>query len=212
MGYLTQHYPNYRIRVPYDLKTNQFPRTLNGTYDDIDCYIDCANHVTISYYGKGLLEAYIPSIGRGHNYIKAIQEQFPNIPLLNIRETSEEVLFMFNGKYMEQLEDIFKPRTSGASISPFSPKNLPRNKDFKIADEDLAVYKNIVQNIPENKRLSIGRTTNDFIKSLATKKNTYDDIKADMAKKCLKGKEYIYSLGNDTWNKYIDCLRKEFNL
>ena len=47
-----------------------------------------------------------------------------------------------------------------------------------------------------------------FIKSLATKKNPYENIKADMTLKGLKGKEYIHSIR--AWDKYIDYLRKEF--
>ena len=47
--------------------------------------------------------------------------------------------------------------------------------------------------------------TNDFIRSLSTKKNTYDDIKNDMIAKGLKGKEYIHSIGK--WNEYIEFLR-----
>ena len=31
----------YRLKAPYDLVTNQFPRKLNGTLEDADIYIDC---------------------------------------------------------------------------------------------------------------------------------------------------------------------------
>lgn len=97
---------------------------------------------------------------------------------------------MFCFKYInsDKIIPLLKPKTSGAGISPFSSKNLPRNKDYKIPDEDLQLYKEILANIPENERLSIGIITNNFIKSLVTKKNTYENIKADMKKKCLKGK------------------------
>ena len=37
--------------------------------------------------------------------------------------------------------------------------------------------------------------------------NKWEDIKADMIAKGLKGKEYIHSIGK--WNDYIDYLRKE---
>ena len=59
--------------APYDQRTKQFSRKLDGTYEDIDVFISCANNITISYYGKSILEAYIPSLGRGHNIIKAIK-------------------------------------------------------------------------------------------------------------------------------------------
>lgn len=103
---------------------------------------------------------------------------------------------------------MLKPKTSGSNISPFSSKNLPQNKDYKIPDEDLVKYKSIVSKIPKERILDITHTTQKYIKSLVTKSNTWDDIKSDMALKGLKGKEYIHSIG--AWDKYIDYLRKEF--
>ena len=65
----------YRLRTPYD-QTNQFPRDLDGTYSDFDIYIDCQNNIQIHYFGHGTLEAYIPSLGRGRNIVKAIYSYF----------------------------------------------------------------------------------------------------------------------------------------
>lgn len=117
---------------------------------------------------------------------------------------------MFKAKDDNKIIPLLKPRTSGASISPFSTKNLPRNKDYKIPDEDLVAYRNIVSKIPRERILDITHTTNNYLKSLVTKKNTWDDIKADMALKGLKGKEYIHSIGK--WNEYIDYLGKELKI
>ena len=40
-NYLMTHYKGtYRIKCEYDLSKNQFARKLDGTYEDIDCYID----------------------------------------------------------------------------------------------------------------------------------------------------------------------------
>ena len=55
--------------------------------------------------------------------------------------------------------------------------------------------------------LALTHSTNNFIKSLVTKKNTYENIKADMKLKGLKNKEYIHSIGE--WSKYIKYLEKE---
>jgi len=238
-NYLMTHYKGkYRILVEYDKNTNQFPRKLDGTYEDIDCFISCQKGVRIYYYGHSILQAYIPSLQRGHNIIKAIKElenshtrysvndknktqdidknsknlsiksdfQGENI-VHNIEEGDSEVLFCFHSKYMEQLEPYLKPKTSGASISPFSSKNLPKNKSYKISDEDLTMYKSIVENIPQNQMISIVHITKFFLQSLATKKNPMDKIKADMALKGLKNKEYIHSIGK--WNDYIKYLQKE---
>lgn len=193
----------------YDTRTNQFPRKLDGTYEDIDCYISCQKDIRIYHFGKQILQAYIPSIGRGKNIIKAIVQEFGKGIITNIEQTDSEILFRFNSKYMEQLEPYLKPRTSGSFISPFSSRNLPKNKAYKIPDEELSMYKSIVENIPKERILSITHNTNNFLKSLVTKKNTWEDIKADMALKGLKGKEYLHSIGQ--WDKYISYLQKELS-
>lgn len=206
-NYLTSHFRGrYRILCEYDKTNNQFPKKLNGTFEDVDCYIACQNNIRIFHYGGRILEAYIPSLQRGHNIIKAIKEQFQENIIFDVEETDSEVLFKFNAKYMKDLESILKPRTSGASISPFSSKNLPRNKDYKIPDEDLKPYKNLIENLHRNQLILVGKYTTAFLKSLVTKKNTWDMVKADMASKGLRGKEYIYSIGQ--WSKYINYLER----
>ena len=79
------------------------------------------------------------------------------------------------------------PRTSGAGISPYSTKNLPKSS-YVIPEEDLAEYKKIVSKIQPEHVLTITHITNNFIKGLATKKNSIENIKSDMKLKCLKGK------------------------
>lgn len=194
----------YRLKVEYDKQTNDFPRKLNGTYEDIDVYIDCQHGNRVFYYGKSVLQAYIPSIGRGHNIIKAINEQFGQDVLFNIEETDSEILFKFHYKDSDKIIPLLKPKTNGANISPFSSKNLPKNKDYKIPDENLIAYKNIVAKIPSERILALTHSTNNFIKSLVTKKNAWEDIKSDMKLKGLKGKEYIHSIGE--WDNYINYL------
>ena len=161
------------------------------------------------YYGRNILQAYIPSIIRGHNIIKYINDNFGQDVIFDIEETSQEVLFKFNTKHDEKIIPLLKPRTSGSNRSPYSSKNLPKNKDYKIPDREFVTYKNIVAKIPRERILSITHITNHYLKSLVTKKNTWEDIKADMALKGLKGKEYIHSIGK--WDEYTDYLQKELN-
>lgn len=212
MSYLIDKYKGkYKLLTPYDRKIVQFPRDLKGGFSDLDVYIKCQHNVTISYYGHSILEAYIPSIGRGNNIVKAINELDNNI-ITKLQKTDSEVIIQFKAKDMERLEPILKPLTSGANRSPFSNKNLPHNTSFKIPDEDLSDYKAIVVNLPKEKSmLLLSKITRDFISSLATKKNTIEDIKRNMAIKGLKGKEYIYSLGKDTWNKYLKTIKERIN-
>lgn len=205
-NYLVSHYKGkYRIKCEYDRTTKQFKRKLDETYEDIDCYIDCYNNIRIFYYGKSILEAYIPSLGRGHNIINSITKEFGNDIIFNITETDSEVLFQFKSVYFDQLKKYLKPKTSGSNISPFSSKNLPQNKSYKIPDVDLIPYKDIIEKIGKKRIIELTHMTNSYIKSLVTKKNSLDDIKADMAMKELNGKNYIHSIGK--WNEYIEYLR-----
>lgn len=123
-----------------------------------------------------------------------------------MEETDSEVLFKFKYADSDKIIPLMKPKTSGASISPFSSKNLPKNKDYRIPDEDFILYRKIIEKIPQNELLGITHTTEKFIKSLASKRNPIENIKADMKLKGLKGKEYIHSIGK--WNEYIKYLEK----
>ena len=68
----------YSIKSPYDLKTHEFPRKLNGNYEDIDVYLKCQFHCQIFSYGHGKLQFYCPSLIRGRNIIKQIYRKFIN--------------------------------------------------------------------------------------------------------------------------------------
>lgn len=195
----------YRIKVPYNQWTNDFTRKLNGNLEDIDCYIDCQYGSKVFHYGRDILQAYIPSLGRGHNIIKAINDIDFSL-IFDIEETDSEILFKFKYANSDKIIPLLKPKTSGSNISPFSSKNLPKNKDFKIPDEELSLYKEIVAKISSERILALTHSTNSFIKSLATKNNPIENIKADMKLKGLKGKEYIYSIGK--WNEYIKYLKE----
>lgn len=193
------------MRAPINPDTNDFNRKLNGIYEDIDVYIDCQHGNKVFYYGNSILEAYIPSLQRGHNIIKTLQQIDPLI-ITHLQEGDSEVIFRFKYSNSDKVIPLLKPRTSGANISPFSSKNLPKSS-YTIPEKDLNIYKHIVAKIPREDILTITHNTNNFIKSLATKKNSMENIKADMKLKGLKGKEYIHSIGQ--LDNYINYLRKE---
>lgn len=193
----------YRIKAPVNSVTNDFDRKLNGTYEDVDLFIDCMNDIKIFYYGSGILEAYIPSLQKGHNIIKKIQEINRDL-IFCIIETDKEIMFKFKYANYKEIIPLLKPRISGANISPYSTKNLPK-KQYLIPKEELCKYDKIIAKIPKEDILTITHMTNKFIKSFTTKKYTMEDIKADMKLKCLKGKEYIHAIGK--WEDYIKFLQ-----
>lgn len=83
--------------------------------EDIDVYIDCQFGNKVFHYGRDILQAYIPSLGRGHNILKAIQQTNPSI-IFDIEETDSEVLFKFKYASSDRIIPLLKPKTSGAGI------------------------------------------------------------------------------------------------
>lgn len=210
-NYLISHYKGkYRIKCEYDKHKNQFPRKIDGTFEDGDCYIDCYKNIKVFHYGNKILEAYFPSLMRGKNIMKAIQEEYGNDVIFSIKETDSELFFRFHANDMDRLEKYLKPKTNGADISPFSSKNLPKNKEYKIPDEDFVVYKNIIEKIGQKRVIELTHMTSNYLKSLVTKKNTWENIKADMSLKGLSGNRYIHSIGK--WNDYISYLKNELEI
>lgn len=206
MGYLTNRYKGkYRLLCEYD-ENNQFPTKLDGTYEDIDVYISCQKNIKVFHRGRGILNAYIPSLQRGHNIVKDIKNKYGDI-IFNIEESDSEVLFDFKASDDEKVFEFIIPKTSGARISPFSSKNLPKT-NYTIPLADIELYKEITKNFDLNSGdwLKMSRITNEFIKSMSNKKHTLESIKADIKKSGLKNREYIHSIGK--WEDYIKYIKE----
>lgn len=228
--YLMKYKGQYRIKPNLDLELHDVPRDENGnidpSYDDI--YIKCANGDQIYHYGHSICCAYIGSIGRGHNILIAIAKELKLIPedsnlrdydalysLLNedknifdIMENDAEIEFKFKVKHMDMIAKYLKAQTSGADISPFSTKNLPR-VSYLIPDDDLREYKQITDIIPQEDKLMLSHITKAFMDNILSKDKLYKSIpmKKDMKQKMLNGKNYIHSMGY--WSDYIKYLEKE---
>ena len=226
-GYLRKYVGQYRVIAEYDLETLDFPREENGNLDNSfdDLYIDCANHIKIRHGVGSILSAYIPSKSRGMNILRQIWTDKVNdkLPaettmtrkylenlcdklmesdiLYDAEVLDYEVYFMFNAKDMEYYAKLLKPKTSGANISPYSIKNLPKDK-YKIPDNDLKVYQDTIKNFPKRKigdkeiidGLLLSKITKDFITKSKISNNTR-----------MKNKEFIHK--NGLWDKYIKYLR-----
>lgn len=230
-NYLMRYKGKYRLKAPIDENTNDYPRDAHGKIETDDVYIDCAYGNQIYHYGHGVLVAYIPSIGRGHNVLMSIGTELigkETVESLNrnydklyelllkegtireIRQNDGEIEFKFKAKDIELIAKYLKPKTGGAGISPFSSRNLPKPKQaYVIPDEDLKEYKEIIVDISRDKLVILSQITKSFLNDIVAKKPYYKtvDVKADMKKKMLKGKEYIHSIG--LWNEYIKYLSKK---
>lgn len=236
-NYLMRYKGTYRLKAHVDQCTNDFPRNINGIIESDDVYIKCAFGNQIYHYGRAILVAYIPSIGRGHNILKDLGERlcgftkddFENYKnqkidpykmlyealhfegtIKEIKENDEEIEFKFHSKNINLIAEYLKPQTGGSDISPFSTRNLPKS-NYTIPLEDLQEYKDVVSDISRDDILIISQITKRFIGNILAKSKQYrsKNIKAEMRKSMLKGKEFIHYSG--FWKQYISYLQEEIN-
>ena len=195
MDFLKEYKGKYRLKSHIDQSTNDFPRNASGTIETDDVYIKCKQNCQIYHYGKDILVAYIPSIGRGHNILKSLGKELCNI-------------FRFYSKYIDLISKYLQTQISGASIDPFSVKNLPKS-NYKIPLGDIETYKNIIVSV-ENKLL-ISRITQDFICKIIGKDAKFKEknMSQEMKKQMLRAKEFVHS--NGYWKQYIIYLQEEIN-
>lgn len=217
-NYILRYKSKYRLKVELDQNTFDFVRRADGSIEDIDVYVSCQHGNKIFTYGHinntrpVWLQAYIPSLKRGRNIVKALKEK--NIELVDIKENDKEVEFKFKAVDIDIVAEFMKARTAGANISPFSSKNLPKS-DVKIPTEEIARYKEITSVIPKTDLLLISKLTNEFLESVLQKelrnilKDKKYDYKSEMKKLKLarQTKEFIYV--KSYWEKYLNYLTKE---
>lgn len=211
----------FRLLPELDKETNDFPRDpITGQVDESynDIYIACAYGNKITEYGQMpdnkktmWLIAYIPSVVRGRNIKKILDEK--NIDTVDYRELDFEVEFKFKAKDIDIVADLMKAKTGGANISPFSTRNLPK-ANVKIPTEEIEKYKAIVSVVQKCDLLLIHRITEDFLAKILQKKykkivDKSFDYKSDMRKMKMSRmkKEYIFQKG--MWDEYLVYLKKE---
>ena len=205
----------YRVLCELDMDTNDFPRNSDGKIDDdVGLYIPCKYNGKIYAYGREgkymQLCAYIPSRTRGRNIKKQMDKD--KVPYHHYDETDEEVSFLFPSTEIDIVAKLVGAKVSGANISPFSTRNLSKNKDIKIPEEDIGKYKNIVKTINKNNMYQIRIVTNNFLNNVLQrkerKKDKNFDWKADSKRMKLSRqlKEYIYMKGY--WNNFISYFQK----
>ena len=72
---ITNFKGKYNMQAEIDKQTGDFCRDENGQLDNYnDVWIVCGGKGKVFHYGKSVLEFYCPSLGRGHNILKAIYE------------------------------------------------------------------------------------------------------------------------------------------
>lgn len=115
---------------------------------------------------------------------------------------------------MGRIIHLLKPQTSGASISPFSRRNLSIGKGtnkYQYTNAQIEEYKKITDVLNKKDILVISRINDRFLAEIVCKKlkNNIQDIKSDMKKKQLKTKDYIYFMGFE--KEYLRFLKEEID-
>ena len=154
--YLTSKYKNkYRVYAHYDLETKDFIRDYDGNLEDSfgDFYLKGRSGIEVKHGYGSQLACYIPSLQTGNNVLKSYYESVIGNPkgkpmdkivsdlksggyVDEVDILSIEVFFTFHADHLDILAPIIKLRTSGAGISPFSTKNLPKTP-YTIPDKDI---------------------------------------------------------------------------
>ena len=149
--------------------------------------------------------AYIPSLGRGRNITR--NDVIKDL-IFDVEETDSEVLFKFKDKNMKEIMSVLHPKTSGARLSPFSSKNLPKRKCV-LTNAQIEEYRKITSVIPKEDKLKVSHINDDFIVDKLCKKLhiSTQNAKAEMKKELLKPLDYFSYKG--MWSDYIKYLRKE---
>lgn len=215
-------FSKYRVVSCYDQVTNDYPRdennNIDASFDDI--YIKCRYGNQIYYYGKGkkrgqhYLVAYIPSIGRGNNILKALDEEDETIPF-DIEKTDGEILFKFDAKHLDTVATLLKAYLNRKSkdgtyhyISPFSAKNLPKVK-YSIPEDDLQKYKDAISPMKVGQANILLAINKLFTKKyILNRKFENEDMRSEQRKMGLSGKNYIHAKG--LWNEYVQFIQKYF--
>ena len=151
--------------------------------------------------------AYIPSLGRGRNITR--NDVIKDL-IFDVEETDSEVLFKFKDKNMKEIMSVLHPKTSGARLSPFSSKNLPKRKCV-LTNAQIEEYRKITSVIPKEDKLKVSHINDDFITDKLCKKYRIriQSAKGEMKKELLKTLDYISFKG--MWNEYIKYLKEELS-
>lgn len=219
-NYLLKYKGKYRLLPELCLDTNDFPRDASGGIDkETGIYIKCSQGNKIVYWGlnssrRGVLLAYIPSLGRGRNIKRELVKQ--GIEVLDYDESDEEVTFQFLASDIEPVAKLMKANTSGANISPFSTKNLPK-VTIDIPENEILKYKILVSKVGTAGMSMIRMTNKAFLDDVLAKKlrppkkRKPFDYASDMRQMKLSRdtKGYIYKKG--LWQDYLEYLEKEID-
>lgn len=201
MSYMIKHFKGkYRLKTEIDESIGEFARDEKGVFIDNDIYIDCGRTGRIYHYGGKMMSAWVgdlKGVSKTGTY-NSIVEEYNDIIEKSGRIVGDgEGSFYFNVMHIETIAKAMKARTSGSKISPFSNKNLPKEK-YNIPKEDIDRMKLATKRFVDNNQLYlITKAYKQFI----------IDKKINVDKYNLKPKEIVHKLGYyDEMIAYLESL------
>lgn len=215
--YLVNKYKGkYRVKAHYDLQTKDFIRDDEGNLDPDfgDFYLSGRSGIEIKHGTGTELACYIPKLQLGNNILKSyydsvignrgdksidkIVNELRDAGYVNdVDILSAEIFFTFNADNLDALAPIIKLKTSGASISPFSTRNLPK-APYTIPKADMDKYKKAKDGLSG---LEIARLNEQFIAE-----NFDSDFKTNLRKDMLKPVQYFHKYG--VWDRYCEFIER----
>lgn len=213
--YLVNKYKGkYRVRAHYDQHTKDFIRDDEGNLDPDfgDFYLSGRSGIEVKHGAGSELACYIPKLQLGNNILKSyydsvignrgdksvdkIVSELKDAGYVNdVDILSAEIFFTFDANHLDTLAPIIKLKTSGASISPFSTRNLPK-APYIIPKADMDKYKKAKDGLSG---LEIARLNEQFIAE-----NFDSDFKTNLRKEMLKPVQYFHKIG--VWDKYCGFI------
>lgn len=215
--YLVNKYKGkYRVKAHYDQQTKDFIRDDEGNLDPDfgDFYLSGRSGIEVKHGVGAELACYIPKLQLGNNILKAyydsvignrgdksvdkIVSELKNGGYVNdVDVLSTEIFFTFDADHLDTLAPIIKLKTSGASISPFSTRNLPK-APYTIPKADMDKYKKAKDGLSG---LEIARLNEQFIAE-----NFGSDFKTNLRKEMLKPVQYFHKAG--AWDRYCEFIER----
>ena len=89
--------------------------------------------------------------------------------IVDITYYDGEIMFTFKAKYLDDWANIFKLKKTGASISPLSPKNLPKS-DYKIKQSDENNYNKLFDGCDKVQKMQVAKRATANVTNKFTKK------------------------------------------
>ena len=217
----------YRVFAELDEETNNFVK--DTTFDSFgDFYLLGAGGTKIKHGVGSTMSLYVPSKQKGVRilrtiYIDNIDKEIPkensnttkylenlcqslvdSDVLVSAEVLDFEVYIEFKLDLIDYMAKLIKAKTSGANISPFSTRNLPKKK-HTVPKEDLDMYNGAIEHLPKKGMgFNKDKLVADGIIIMRLNKEFKEKYKLE-ADNRMKFKEYIHSIGK--WTEYCEFLQ-----